>query len=486
MMNPNWNSFFRPELSPYVQDWIRIVYGGLLLAQQICLIPLARLYFTSENDAGYMDPSKRWPWAQKPAAVFIWFSLWTFSAAALVTGRYVLLAAAFNLVFSYLYFIRTRWTSILRGMGAPGYMTFWLAALVFFLELAHYAGPLEKSVQSAVVLCFQIDFAVMMLDSGLIKILFGYARNEGMDYGLVNPYWSYGWKNYKEKPPSKPVFKILNHLAYLSEIAGGLALFYPPTRLLGILLIAGGFLFVATQIRLGMLAEMVMLATLIFVPSGSSSFPAEPLSWALPPWLGFAFIAFFWTYAILLPFVKIGLYYNYFSRKKFHAPLQRFLETYTNVFGIILWRVFTADLTNFYVRIYRVHRETREKKEYSCLGKLGRETKNRYQWVGEFICLTSIFTTLKYFPRSPERFEQKLLRYAKTVDPTGQDLILFEYISIQKTETNYAHVPVRHFWVDVQDGTVRQEVLEPSVLIHQPHPGSRLHPSLNPGTYVPA
>ncbi len=467
-------------------DLIRIVYGGLLLAEQICLIPLIRWYFTSEDCGGFMDRSRQWHWAQKPGVAIFLFSLWVLSAIALIAGRHVLLAAAFNLAFSYVYFIRTRWSSILRGMGAPGYMTFWLAALVFFLELATHAGSFEKSFHTAVLLCFQIDFAVMMLDSGLIKILFGYARNEGMDYGLVNPYWSYGWQSWKGKRPSNLIFKVLNHLAYLSEIAGGLALLYPPTRTLGVLLIAGGFLFVATQIRLGMLAEMMMLATFIYLPSaGPASSPESPL-WTLPSWLSQTFIAFFWTYAILLPFIKTALYYNYFAKKKLHAPLQRFLETYTNTFGIILWRVFTADLTNFYVRIYRVDRETGEKREYSRFGKLGREIKNRYQWVGEFICLTSIFTTLKYFPQSPEKFERKLLRYVKTIDPTGQDLILFEYISIQKTETNYSHVPVKIFWVDAQNGTVRQEVLEPAISIHRPHPGSRLHPSLNPGTYVPA
>lgn len=483
-MSPEGN-FFSPELSLLLQEWIRVAYGCLLIAQQVCLVPLVRWYFTSEDCGGYMDPSKKWHWAQKPGAAIVLFSLWVLSATALVAGRHVLLASAFNLVFCYVYFIRTRWSSILRGMGAPGYMTFWLAALVFFLEMAKYAGPLEKSFHSAVLFCFQIDFAIMMLDAGLIKILFGYARNEGMDYGLVNPYWSYRWKTYKEKRPSALVFKTLNHLAYLGEIVGALALLYPPTRILGILLIAGGFLLVATQIRLGMLAEMVMLSTLIYLPS-VGSFSPEPSIRILPLWLSDALIAFFWMYAILLPFVKMGLYYNYFVKKKLYAPVQRFLETYTNVFGIILWRVFTADLTNFYVRIYQLHRGTREKKEYARFGKLSWETRNRYQWVGEYVCLTSIFTTLKYSPGSPERFEQKLLRYAKTIVPTGQDSILFEYISIQKTGMSYSYVPVRCFWVDVKNATVRQEILESDFSIHTPHPGSRLFPALHPGTYVPA
>ena len=485
MMAFNWGSFYRPELSPYVQDWIRLVYGGLLLAQQICLAPLIRRYFTSEDCGGYMDRDKKWHGAQKPMAAVFVFSLWVLSALGLVTGRHVPLAAAFNLLFSYLYFIRTRWTSILRGMGAPGYMTFWLASLIFFLELARYAGPLERSFHHAVLFCFQFDFAVMILDSGLIKILFGYARSEGMDYGLVNPYWSYGWRWYKEIKPSSAIFRILNHLAYLSEIIGALALLYPPTRFLGIFLIAGGFLIVAAQIRLGMLAEMVMLSTLIYW-SSAGPFSGGTTLRILPVWLSHLFIAFFWTYAVLLPVAKIGLYYNYFAKKKLYAPLQRLLETYANTFGIILWRVFTSDLTDFYVRVYTVDRLSGEKTEYARLGQWSRKTLNRYQWVGEFICLTSIFTTLKYFPRSPERFEKKLLRYAKTLGTSARDLLLFEYISIQKTERNFSHVLVRHFLVDLGDLTVREETLASGFSVQTAHPGSKLHPSLNPGTYVPA
>ena len=37
--------------------------------------------------------------------------------------------------------------------------------------------------------------------------------------------------------------------------------------------------------------------------------------------------------------------------------LQRLLERYTNAFGMILWRVFSVDLVNFFIRVYRESRD---------------------------------------------------------------------------------------------------------------------------------
>ena len=46
---------------------------------------------------------------------------------------------------------------------------------------------------------------------------------------------------------------------------------------------------------------------------------------------------------------------------------------------------------------------------------LGRRPRGSYLHVGEFICLASLFTTLKYYPSQGALFVDRLLRYARTV-----------------------------------------------------------------------
>ena len=85
------------------------------------------------------------------------------------------------------------------------------------------------------------------------------------------------------------------------------------------------------------------------------------------------------------------------------------LERYTNLFGMIIWRVFSVDLVNFFIRVWREPREGGERVPVSRLGSWP-----RFNHVGEMICLTSLFTTLKYYPSNDAIFRERLLRYART------------------------------------------------------------------------
>ena len=61
-----------------------------------------------------------------------------------------------------------------------------------------------------------------------------------------------------------------------------------------------------------------------------------------------------------------------------------------------------------------------------------RTTGWRYMHVGEFICLASIFTSLKYYPDDPSIFERRLVRYARTVPTLSGGEIVFEYHAVRK------------------------------------------------------
>ena len=199
-----------------------------------------------------------------------------------------------------------------------------------------------------------------MLCAGTYKALAGYAQNDGMELGMINPWWGYGGRFYGRLRPSHWIFRTLNNLAYLTEIVAGFLMLVPATQLVGALLIFGSFAFIALHIRLGFLCEMVMLCCLLFIPEGglaarvaASIVPAAPAAAAAtaPGLLNTALTAGLYAYAVLLPLAKVGQYYNFLTRRALPHPLQIALDRYTNFFGIIIWRVFSVDHTNFWARI---------------------------------------------------------------------------------------------------------------------------------------
>src|SRR5438034_7224645 len=109
-----------------------------------------------------------------------------------------------------------------------------------------------------------------MLSSGLYKLSAGYARNYGMELGMANPEWGYWWRVYQKLSPEHWLFKILNHLAWSTEVAIATLLFIPQTRFWGGLLLIVSFAFIATQIRLGALCEVVMIGGLFTIPPDSA------------------------------------------------------------------------------------------------------------------------------------------------------------------------------------------------------------------------
>jgi hypothetical protein len=205
-----------------------------------------------------------------------------------------------------------RWKSVLRGMGAPGFISYWTGLAVFLLEYTQQYAP---GIRSLALFVAQMDFALIMLSAGVYKATAGYPRNHGMELGLCNPMWGYWWRWYASKPPQSAIFWTMNQLAWGTEVAIAVLAFIPATRELAGLLLIGSFLFILTQIRLGFLCEMVMVCGLLYAPVGGAldlwiagligsgdavtSGAAIPLVDAL---LGSAL----WTYLVVLPFAHAG------------------------------------------------------------------------------------------------------------------------------------------------------------------------------------
>jgi hypothetical protein len=157
----------------------------------------------------------------------------------------------------------------------------------------------------------------------------------------------------------------LNQLAWTTEVVAALLMLVPRHAVPGRLSSSSGASrFIATHIRLGFLCEMVMLGGVLFFhpgagaiasPSGSSrpseaaSSPPRPpvaLAGRRPRRLSCG------DTSSSSPWPTRGSSTTFYARARLPGPLQRALDAYTNFFGIIIWRVFSVDVVNFFVRIH--------------------------------------------------------------------------------------------------------------------------------------
>lgn len=492
------DGLFPTPLSTSTQVFIRVAYGVLMLGTLLWALPQWRRFFVSERWGGYAQSSRDVDFIQNPIVSPLVAALWFASVVCITLGRWSVWAALLNLVLCRYFFVRMRWKGVLRGMGAPGFMAYWLAAVVLLLE---YTGEFAPGLRSLALLVAQVDFAFIMLSSGFYKLTAGYAHNYGMEGGMVNPMWGYWWWLYRRVPPTHPVFKFLNHMAWSLEVLAAVLMLIPPTRFIGGLLMFGSFVFIATHIRLGLLCEVVIVCCVLlfhpgsygdqlvnlFIPASASAHAATGFATASA--VKALVAAFLWAYLVLLPLAHAGLFYNFYAHKSLPALLQRALEAYTNFFGIIIWRVFSADHTNFFVRIYQRPRAATgdgAQASRTLVSRTGlRGGSLRYNHVAESIVVTTLFTTLKYYPSNNELFRERLLRYARTVERAADSVLDFEYVTISKRDEGFEFVPVAEYAVDVEAGTITERVLDENFSVRATHARSPVREGVRPGSYVP-
>src|SRR5262249_19589603 len=130
-----------PELSVAAQAAFRSLYGALLLLTLLWTLPQARRFFVSERWGGYAESSPAVDRIQNPIVVPLLLATWLTCGVLLVAGVWTIAASAVNLLLCHYFFVRMRWRGVARGLGAPGFMTYWLGAPMFILELTLPMGP---------------------------------------------------------------------------------------------------------------------------------------------------------------------------------------------------------------------------------------------------------------------------------------------------------------------------------------------------------
>lgn len=394
-----------------------------------------------------------------------------------------------------LLFIKRRWSSVRRGCGAPGFMSHWAALWIFLVEMARLVDGTGWLV-SQIFAALRLDFALIMLCAGTYKAAVGFMRGNGMEFGRVNPIWGYHWSYFSKKSPTGLYPKIMNILAAGGEIAAGVLLLvpHPWIQMAGVLVVSLSFLYVSFFIRLGRLAWLMVLLPALYLPevlegaqTGAPVLVQLPLSWlvvgAIP----------FWIFMGLLPFLKLTQYYNLFANRTLPRPLQEFFTVLADRIPVIVWRVFTPDVINFFVRISVQQKDVKkllvgESGAYSYRDWSNPWLKLRFLNVTESIALVSVFTTLKYFPSKLPLFEERLLRYAQSVAAdlsTSYSQIEFEYVAILKNPHGWIYHPACIFLVDLATNTISKQVLDPKFDLASPALFSPVRESIRPGSLEP-
>lgn len=481
---------FWPELGLPVQHAFQFFYGLLLLlvlAHQ--LSPHWHRFLVSERWGGYAQSGIFADAMHRPVLAPLVLVGWAGCAVALLCDWHPVLAALGNVLLCRYYFIAMRWRGVLRGFGAPGFMLYWMGGAVLLLAITRLHLP---SLHPLAVLYLQIDLSLIMISSGFYKFRSGYLQGEGMDYGMVNPMWGLWTKFFRQRPTSHLVFRILNQIAWSSQLTSAVLMLVPATRWLGGLAEIATYAFIATQIRLGWLAEQMMLTGLIFFTSGTFIGEWWAAHWPLPAtfyttssagptWMILSLSVALWFQLFLKPLCHAGLFYNFYGRRRLPTPLQLALDTYSNFFGVIIWRVFTVDILNFYVNIYSVAPSGQR----SLISEWTNPRNLRFWHVGEAIVVTSLFTTLKYYPSDDALFRNRLLRYARTFSTQPGYELIFEYVSIKKISGRFQDLIACRYHVDAGTDSVRAEVVDFTCFPNAAHNTSPLHEAARPGTYAP-
>lgn len=466
---------------------IRQVAGVLFFLDAIAFAPWAQVALGPGYLRGGRTRARLVPWV---------LALWMSAALSLVSGVYPLVGATLLFGLFRHFFIHRRWTNLFRGGGAPGFMSHWLAAyLVLFETAALIDGSGALGVH--VLKLLRIDFGVILMCSAMYKSLSGYLFGEGMEYGLANPLWGYWWRYARELRPGSLWLRLLDISAAVTQWIMGLCMLIEPTRAIGGALCLAGFLGLLVTVRLGRLAALMMVIPLFCLPElGLSLAPwpdISPSPIATPAGIVMALHGIITAYLVLLPIVKVMQYLNLFAHVRLPGPLQESLTRYADSVPIIMWRVFTPDVTNFFVRIYRIDEASgteiallHEDVTYSYRGLSRWRWSMRFLHVAESIVLTTVFTTLKYFPSRRDLFESRLLEYAATLgQAAGRARFRFQYVALMKGERRFESVPVANISVDVDRQQVETQELMPGFRYEAPARYSHIKETTGYGSYLP-
>lgn len=427
----------------------RIAVAVVIAAQVLAYALRSRRFFTAERYGGYVDDASGPTWLYRPVGAAFFLTAWFLAAIvlAVIGGPLPALACAIAARYA---FVRMRGRSLAGGMGAIGRMAHWLAWAVAALETASWLDA-SGATRGLVALVFRIDLGLILLSAGTYKLLHGYAHNRGVQYALANPWFARFPSIGRRIAPRGGVAYALNLASAIGETVIGLGLLIPPAAPFAAFALAGAFVVLAIVMRLGLLAESVVVAALLFVAPGSwldrrLAFlgpgvvtPLHLTPAVLSP-LAVALIAL----GALLPLLYAAMAYGFYTRHALPRPLQGAVDRCVRTLHLTLWRVVTIDYITCWVRIERVDAGVRHPVPSGVDA-------------ADVAALLGVFNSLRFFDTEDE-FQRRLRRYARAIQGGTNASVEFTYAHFDLDSPTWRERVTNRFTV-AADGSIREERL---------------------------
>ena len=198
---------------------------------------------------------------------------------------------------------------------------------------------------------FQIG--IFMLDSSINKMLSGFFRNQGFQFALYNPFWSY-WPNYKtfRMIPSS-FWQMINIFLPISQCLIACMLLLPNFQFIGVFLLCIGFIILTFIVRLGTLTILLSSLIILYLDGINPSYQLmlfdEFIGQLNPIVFGIGFL-----YLSILIIGQLLVWFNYYMNIFLWRPLQKIVNCINSHLPILVWRVFTPDVVNLYCLVFEV------------------------------------------------------------------------------------------------------------------------------------
>lgn len=254
--------------------------------------------------------------------------LWIFQESFLLGFPLVILC--------WILFIRDRFRSLSRGLGAPGYFNFFSVTTLFTVCLLRqdFGSSEIHFVLSCVYLLLAIEIGFIFLSAGLFKFIDSIKQPLGFTIGMLNPMWSKIYGQQRGLVFLKPLVDFLG--PFLQVVAGILILCAISTlKSLGFFIIMVMFMSIIPFCRLSWLCPAIAATSYIFI--------YESL---LPSILQEKSFLIAWFILLLARFICIVLIFKeyFFQKSATSKPYLYLLSLYRTSLGVIIWKVFTYDL----------------------------------------------------------------------------------------------------------------------------------------------
>ena len=372
-----------------------MIFAGQLV-YLISIMPFYSTYFAHGDSMGLIS---RYPFGWKPNKLKIkfFYILWISSLIyiLILPSTWATMAfATYVVCASRIFFVATRYESLGRGNGAPGFMSYWST----FYGLGFVISQHIESLLPYVIVTLAVDLFLIFLSAGIFKYFNGYASGQGIEFGLVNPVWSIWYKRWIKIPPNSLIFSFLNVFSIISELGISLFLLHPKTWWLSSCLLILMFIFLMSCIRLGTLPiTMIIIGGTLFLGQkilleGHHQKNDAALSMSLL-YILLLIMSYIWTWSfnkkVQLPF--------------FLSKLTRWSYGLT---GAIIWSVFTVKITSNY---FECNQEIKRKSSLRTFDFAKLTSPDLGVHSG--ITLATLRTFLDYFPNDNEAWEHRCLLY---------------------------------------------------------------------------